>query len=166
MKIFKTQLQLIRQNDMSIHTWLEALLHPSLRIMLFYRLSHFFYQHKCYFLARLIANYNKKVTGAEIHPGATLADDVFIDHGLGVVIGETAIVGHRVVIYHGVTLGARKPMIGRRHPLVLDDVFIGAGAKVLGNIVIHSHVKIGANAVVLDDVPSNSTVVGVPAKKR
>ena len=116
------------------------------------------------FIARDISERAKRKTGIEIHPEAVIGDNVFIDHGNGVVIGQTAIVGNNVTIYQGVTLGATGKETGKRHPTIEDNVFIGSGAKILGNITIGKNAKIGANAVVLKDVPANTTVVGVPAK--
>ncbi len=127
--------------------------------------SHFLYKKKLFFLARLISQLARFFTGIEIHPGATLGAGILIDHGMGVVIGETAQIGNRVTIYHGTTLGGTGKDKGRkRHPTVGDNVVIGAGAKVLGNINIGSNSKIGSNSVVLNDVPKGATVVGIPGK--
>ncbi len=117
-----------------------------------------------FFIARFISQVNRFITGIEIHPGATIGSGILIDHGMGVVIGETAEVGSRVTIYHGTTLGGTGKDSGKRHPTVGDNVVIGAGAKVLGPITIGENSKVGANAVVLKDVPPNSTVVGIPGK--
>lgn len=117
-----------------------------------------------FFIARFISQVNRFITGIEIHPGATIGNGILIDHGMGVVIGETAEVGNRVTIYHGTTLGGTGKDSGKRHPTVGDNVVIGAGAKVLGPITIGENSKVGANAVVLKDVPPNSTVVGIPGK--
>ena len=117
-----------------------------------------------FFIARFISQVNRFITGIEIHPGATIGSGILIDHGMGVVIGETAEVGNRVTIYHGTTLGGTGKDSGKRHPTVKDNVVIGAGAKVLGPIIIGENSKVGANAVVLKDVPPNSTVVGIPGK--
>ena len=119
---------------------------------------------KHYFLARLISEKAKRKTGIEIHPGAKIGKRLFIDHGFGVVIGETAIIGDNVTIYHGVTLGGTGKEKGKRHPTIENNVMIGASAKVLGNIVIGENSKIGAGAIVLNDIPKNVTAVGVPAK--
>ena len=122
------------------------------------------YKRKLYVLARLISNTARFLTGIDIHPGAQIGKGLFIDHGSGVVIGETAQIGDYVTIYHGVTLGGTgKEVQGRRHPRVEDNVIIGAGAKILGAITLGMNSKVGANAVVLKDVPENSTVVGIPA---
>ena len=127
-------------------------------------ISHFLYKKNLLFLARLISQIARVLTGIEIHPGATLGAGILIDHGMGVVIGETAELGDRITIYHGTTLGGTGKEKGKRHPTVGDNVVIGAGSKVLGNIKIGSNSKIGANSVVLDDVPEGATVVGIPGK--
>jgi serine O-acetyltransferase len=117
-----------------------------------------------FFMARLVSQFNRFITGIEIHPGARIGNGLFIDHGMGVVIGETAEIGDNVTIYHGVTLGGTGKDKGKRHPTIGDNVIIGAGVKVLGPIYVGSGAKIGANAVVLKDVPANATAVGIPAK--
>ena len=127
-------------------------------------ISHFLYKKNLLFLARLISQIARFLTGIEIHPGATLGAGILIDHGMGVVIGETAELGDRITIYHGTTLGGTGKEKGKRHPTVGNNVVIGAGSKVLGNIKIGSNSKIGANSVVLDDVPEGATVVGIPGK--
>ncbi len=139
--------------------------YPSLKALFYHKLSRKLYINKKYTLSRIISQRTRKKTGIEIHPGAKIGRNLFIDHGMGVVIGETAEVGNNVTMYHGVTLGG----IGgepdtRRHPIVEDDVMIGAGAKILGPITIGKGTKIGANAVVLKDVPPYATVVGIPGK--
>lgn len=165
MSFIKKQIATIKKNDPAIHSNLEIILYPSFRAMLYYKLSHFFFRHKRYFLARYVSELGKRRTGIEIHPGAIVSDDVFIDHGMGVVIGETAIVGSNVVIYHGVTLGGTGKDTGKRHPTIGDNVMIGAGTKILGNIKIGNNVKIGANAVVLKDIMNDTTYVGIPKQK-
>lgn len=162
LRFIKSQIKVIKENDPAIKSTLEALLYPSLKVQIYHKISSFFYKHKLYFIARLISEHAKRKTGIEIHPGAVLGSGVFIDHGFGVVIGETAVVGKNVIILHGVTLGGTGKEKGKRHPTICDNVFIGSGAKILGNIVIGKNVKVGANAVVLKDVKENSTVVGVP----
>ncbi|WP_267524430.1 serine O-acetyltransferase EpsC [Campylobacter sp. MG1] len=137
------------------------LLYSSIHAVSNHRLAHFFYKHKFFFIARAISQFSKFLTGIEIHPGATIGKGLFIDHGLGVVIGETAIIGDNVTIYHGVTLGGTGKESGKRHPTVEDGVLIGAGAVVLGNITIGKNAKIGANAIVLSDIPENATAVGL-----
>ena len=164
MYFFKEQINAIRKNDPSINSKLEALFHPSFKAMFYYKISHFLYSKNHRILARIISNHAKKVTGIEIHPGAKISNDLFIDHGSGVVIGETAIIYKRVVIFHGVTLGGISFDKVKRHPTIMNDVLIGTGAKILGNIKIGNNVKIGANAVVLKSVEDNKTVVGIPGK--
>ena len=161
MKYINEQIKIIRESDLSILINLEALLHPSFRVMLYYKLSHYFYKNKHYFLARYVCEVAKRRTGIEIHPGAVIGKNLFIDHGFGVVIGETTIIGDNVTIFHGVTLGGTGKDSGKRHPTIGNNVFIGSGAKILGNITIGNNVKIGANTVVLKNIPDDVTVVGV-----
>ncbi|MDU1412879.1 MAG: serine O-acetyltransferase EpsC [Clostridium sp.] len=141
------------------------LLYPHIKALICYRISHKLYEKKFMFLARLVSNWGRFWTGIEIHPGAQIGKGLVIDHGMGVVIGETAIVGDNVLMYHGVTLGGTGHEKGKRHPTVGDNVIIGSGAKVLGNIFIASGTKVGANAVVLKSTREDSTVVGIPAKE-
>ncbi|MDD5027811.1 MAG: serine O-acetyltransferase, partial [Candidatus Omnitrophica bacterium] len=129
-----------------------------------YRVGNFFYRIKFFFLARFISQLARWATGIEIHPGARIGKGLFIDHGMGVVVGETAIIGDNVLLYQGVTLGGTGLEQGKRHPTIGNNVVIGAGAKILGNITIGDNSYIGANAVVIKDVPANSTVVGVPGR--
>ncbi len=129
-----------------------------------HRIAHWFYTHKMVFIAKMIAGGTRKKTGVDIHPGAQIAGGVFIDHGVGVVIGETAEIGTNVLIYQGVTLGGTGKDTGKRHPTIKDNVMISAGAKILGPITIGENSKIGAGSVVLKDVPPNCTVVGVPGR--
>lgn len=164
MAFIHEQLRTIKENDPSINSLLEASLTPGFKAMLYYKMAHYFYLKKNFFLARYICEYAKQKTGIEIHPGAIIGKRLFIDHGMGIVIGETSIIGNDVIIFHGVTLGGTGNETGKRHPTVEDHVFIGAGAKVLGNITIGHHTKIGANAVCLTDTQPYTTVVGVPAK--
>ncbi len=166
MKFICEQIQLIRKKDPAIKSVWEVFLYPSFRAQLYYKLSHFLYLHKHYFWARFLSERAKRKTGIEIHPGAVIGKNLFIDHGFGVVIGETAIVGDDVTIYHGVTLGGVASTLGRRHPTIMNHVLIGAHAQILGNIVIGENAKIGAGAVVLHDVHANTTVVGIPAKEK
>lgn len=139
-------------------------LYPGPKAIALHRLAHALYSSGLYFLARLIAELSRWITGIEIHPGAKIGCNLVIDHGMGVVIGETAVVGNDVVIYHGVTLGGADSTNEKRHPSVGDRVMIGAGAKLLGNISIGSDSKIGANAVVLKNIPPQSVVVGIPGR--
>jgi serine O-acetyltransferase len=139
------------------------LLYPHIKAIIAYRMAHKLYIKKRFFLARLISNMARHKTGIEIHPGATIGKGLFIDHGMGVVIGETAVIGDNVTMFHGATLGGTGNEKGKRHPTVGDNVTIGAAAKILGNIYIASGTKVGANAVVLHDTNPNSTMVGIPA---
>lgn len=141
------------------------LLYPHIKAIIAYRISHKLYINKLFFLARWVSNIARFWTGIEIHPGATIGKGLFIDHGMGVVIGETAVVGDNVTMFHGATLGGTGNEKGKRHPTVGDNVVIGSSAKILGNIYIASGTKVGANAVVLKDTTPNSTVVGIPAKE-
>ena len=155
----------VMENDPAAKNRLEVfLLYPCVHAVLYYRVSHFFYTKKIFFIARLISQLARFFTGIEIHPGAKIGKGLFIDHGMGVVIGETAEVGDNVVLFHGVTLGGTGKDTGKRHPTIGNNVFIGSGAKVLGPIIIGDYCKIGANAVVLKDIPAHSTAVGIPAK--
>jgi serine O-acetyltransferase len=140
------------------------LLYPGLKAIFFHRMAHFLYRKRILFFPRMISEFSRWLTGIEIHPGAIIGKEVVIDHGMGVVIGETAIIGDRVLIYHGVTLGSAVIMQGKRHPTVADDVTIGAGSKILGNVTVGKNAKIGANSVVITDVPPNTIAVGIPAR--
>lgn len=158
-------LQKIMDNDPAARSKIEIfLLYPCVHSLIAYRLAHFLYKHNLFFLARLVSQVSRFFTGIEIHPGATIGRGLCIDHGMGVVIGETAEIGNDVVIYHGVTLGGTGKDKGKRHPTIGNGVIIGAGAKVLGPIYIGDGAKIGSNAVVLKDVPVGATAVGIPAK--
>ena len=163
-KYIKNEMRLIREKDPSIKSNVEALLHPTFIIKIYYRIGHYFYKKGHYTIARYIQNKGKKKSGIEIHPGATIGKDLFIDHGSGIVIGETAIVGDNVMIFHGVTLGTTGKEKGKRHPTVGNNVLIGANATILGNLNIGDNAKVGAGAVVVHDVEANTTVIGVPAK--
>ena len=147
------------ENDPAAHSKIEVLLlYPHIKAIGIHRIAH------CFFLARFISNIARFWTGIEIHPGAKIGKGFLIDHGMGVVIGETAEIGDNCQIYHGVTLGGRGTLHTKRHPTLEDGVMIGAGAKCLGNITIGKGAKVGANAVVLQDVPPYATAVGVPAR--
>lgn len=153
------------KNDPAARNSIEVfLLYPFIHAIIHYRISHLLYKRKLFFLARLISQVSRFFTGIEIHPGAQIGKGLFIDHGMGVVIGETAEVGDNVTLYHGVTLGGTGKDTGKRHPTVGNNVTIGSGAKILGPILIGDGVKVGANSVVLRDIPSNCTAVGIPAK--
>lgn len=154
----------IRRKDPAIKSGIEVLLYPSFWTMLMYRPAHALYKCHLYFLARFISQLARFLTGIEIHPGATIGEGLFIDHGTGVVIGETCEIGNNVTIYQGVTLGGTGKDVGKRHPTIGNNVMVGSGAKVLGPIVVGDNSKIGAGSVVLKDVPKDSTVVGVPAR--
>ena len=153
----------IKERDPAIKSTKEALLYPYFKAMVYYYLSHKLYLKKRFFIARYLCEKAKRKTGIEIHPGASIGKNLFIDHGTGVVIGETAIIGDNVTMFHGVTLGGTgNEKDKKRHPTIGNNVFIGSGAKILGNIKIGNNVKIGANAVVLKDVEDDRTVVGIP----
>jgi serine O-acetyltransferase len=155
----------IMNNDPAARSKLEVLLlYPSVHAIILYRISHKLHSKKWFFLARAVSQLGRFLTGIEIHPGATIGKGIFIDHGMGVVIGETAEIGNHVTIYHGVTLGGTGKDKGKRHPTLGDNVVVGAGAKVLGPIYVGSGAKIGANSVILKDVPADSTAVGIPAR--
>lgn len=157
--------RIIFERDPAARNWLEVLVcYPGLQALVMHRIAHWLYRLGLPFVPRLISHVARFVTGIEIHPGATIGMGVFIDHGMGVVIGETAIVGDYSLIYQGVTLGGTGKESGKRHPTLGENVVVGAGAKVLGNILIGNNVRIGAGSVVLRDVPSDCTVVGVPGR--
>jgi serine O-acetyltransferase len=158
----KNILKNIMKNDPSIHSLFEAIFHPFFKTIIYYKISRFFYIHKLYAISRIITNHTKKTTGIEIHPGAKIGKNLFIDHGLDVVIGETSIIGDNVTLFQGVTLGGTGKEKGKRHPTLKNNIVVGSGAKILGNITIGNNVKIGANAVVLESIPDNCTVVGIP----
>jgi serine O-acetyltransferase len=163
--ILKYDINNILKNDPAARSSFEVfMLYPSVHAVLWHRISHKLYKRKFYFIARLISQLARFFTGIEIHPGSQIGRGLFIDHGMGVVIGETAEIGENVTIYHGVTLGGTGKDKGKRHPTVGNNVVIGAGSKVLGPINIGNGVKIGANSVVLTDVPSEATAVGIPAR--
>lgn len=156
---------IIFERDPAARNWLEVIFcYPGLQALFFHRFAHWLYSIGIPFLPRFISHLGRFVTGIEIHPGAQIGKGVFIDHGMGVVIGETAIVGDRCLIYQGVTLGGTGKETGKRHPTLGENVVVGGGAKVLGNIQIGNNVRIGAGSVVLRDVPSDCTVVGVPGR--
>ena len=155
----------VMENDPAARSKIEVfLLYPTIHALIAYRISHYLYINKLFFLARLISQISRFFTGIEIHPGAKIGRGLVIDHGMGVVIGETAEIGDNVLLYHGVTLGGTGKDKGKRHPTVGNNVVIGAGAKVLGPIYIGSNSKIGANSVVLNNVPEGATAVGIPSK--
>ena len=161
-RFIKEEINVIRERDPAIHSNWEVLLYPSFKVMMHYRLAHKLYLKKHYFWARLVSQRGVRKTGIEIHPGAQIGKGFFIDHGNGVIIGETTIIGDNVTLYQGVTLGGTGKEHGKRHPTIGNNVMIGAGAKVLGSCTVGDNSKIGAGSVVLHPVPPNSTVVGVP----
>lgn len=163
-RFMKTEFQIIKDRDPAIHTPLEVFLYPSFRAILYYRVAHKLYLKKHYFLARWVSQRAARKTGIEIHPGATIGKGLFIDHGSGVIIGETAELGDNITLYQGVTLGGTGKEQGKRHPTLEDNVMVSAGAKVLGSFTIGENSKIGAGSVVLKEVPPNCTVVGVPGR--
>lgn len=154
----------ISDKDPAANNFFEIILYPSLHAVISHKIANFFYRFRIYWFARLISQLSRFFTGIEIHPGAKLGNRIFFDHGMGIVIGETAEIGDDCVIYHGVTLGGVQTTKGKRHPTLKNNVVVGAGAKILGNITIGENVKIGANSVVLKDVKDNSVAVGIPAK--
>ena len=153
----------IVNKDPACRNIIEAIiLYPGFHAIFFHRISHFLYNKKLYFIARLISQISRHITGIEIHPGAQIGKNLFIDHGMGVVIGETTTIGDNCTIYHNSTLGGTGKDKYKRHPDLGNNVMVGSGAKVLGPIKIGNNVKIGANCVVLENIPSNVTVVGIP----
>jgi serine O-acetyltransferase len=163
--VFYPDIRAARKKDPAAKGLLEILfLYQGLHALIYHRTAHFFYRLRLFFLARLLSQISRHLTGIEIHPGAVIGERFFIDHGMGVVIGETAVIGDDVLLYQGVTLGGTGLEKGKRHPTIGNNVVIGAGAKVLGNIAVGDNSYIGANAVVIKDVPPNSTVVGVPGR--
>ncbi len=160
----REEISIIRERDPAIHSSMEVFLYPSFKVMMHYRLAHKLYQKRHFFLARYISQRGARKTGIEIHPGARIGKGFFIDHGNGVIIGETTVIGDNVTLYQGVTLGGTGKEHGKRHPTIGNNVMISAGAKVLGSFTIGDNSKIGAGSVVLGEVPPNSTVVGVPGR--
>ncbi len=163
-RYIREEIQVVKERDPAIKSSAEVFLYPGVRAVLRYRLAHKLYKKKHYFLARLIAQRGATKTGIDIHPGAKIGKGFFIDHGIGVIIGETAVVGDNVTLYQGVTLGGTGKEKGKRHPTLRDNVMVSAGAKILGSFMIGENSKIGAGSVVLEEVPPNSTVVGVPGR--
>ncbi len=158
------EIRIIRERDPAIHSSMEVFLYPSFKVMLHYRIAHRLYEKGHYFWARWVSQRGVRKTGIEIHPGAKIGKGFFIDHGNGVIIGETTIIGDNVTLYQGVTLGGTGKEHGKRHPTIGNNVMISAGAKVLGSFTIGDNSKIGAGSVVLSEVPPCSTVVGVPGR--
>ncbi|MCM3125726.1 serine O-acetyltransferase [Mesobacillus sp. AQ2] len=164
-KMMKEDIEVVFEQDPSARSALEVILtYAGLHAIWSHRLAHAFYKRKFYFIARAISQISRFFTGVEIHPGAKIGRRFFIDHGMGVVIGETCEIGDNVTVFQGVTLGGTGKEKGKRHPTVMDNALIATGAKVLGSITIGENSKVGAGSVVLKDVPPNSTVVGIPGK--
>lgn len=164
-KTIKEEIQVVFERDPAARSTLETIFTcPGFQAILFHRFNHWLWQMKLYLLARITAHITRFLTGIEIHPGAQIGRRFFIDHGMGIVIGETSEVGDDVSIYHGVTLGGTTWQKGKRHPTLGNNVVVGAGAKILGPITIDEGTRIGCNAVVVKDIPPNSTVVGVPGR--
>lgn len=161
---FREEFNVIKERDPAIKSKWEVFLYPSFRVMLKYRKAHKLYLRGHYFRARRISQKAARKTGIEIHPGATIGKGFFIDHGTGVVIGETTIIGDNVTLYQGVTLGGTGKECGKRHPTIGNNVMISVGAKVLGSFKVGDNSKIGAGSVVIEEVPPNCTVVGVPGR--
>ena len=164
MSYIKEEIQVIRERDPAIKSNMEVFLYPSFKAILHYRVAHKLNLKNHYFLARWISQKAVRKTGIEIHPGATIGKGLFIDHGSGVIIGETAELGDNVTLYQGVTLGGTGKEKGKRHPTLEDNVMVSAGAKIIGSFRIGENSKIGAGSVVLKEVPANCTVVGVPGR--
>lgn len=153
----------IKRKDPACRNVFEAIiLYPGFHAIVFHKISHFLYSNRLFFLARLISQISRHITGIEIHPGAQIGKHLFIDHGMGIVIGETTTIGDNCTIFHNSTLGGTGKDNNKRHPDLGNNVMVGSGAKILGPIKIGNNVKIGANSVVLKNVPDNATVVGIP----
>ncbi len=163
-KFAKSQYDTIKMRDPALKEEREVFLYPYVKALYWYRIAHRLYEKGHFYTARKISQKMARKTGIEIHPGAKIGEGFFIDHGHGVVIGETTIIGNNVTLYQGVTLGGTGHETGKRHPTIEDNVMVSSGAKVLGSITIGENSKIGAGSVVVSDVPPNSTVVGVPGK--
>ena len=160
----KEEIEVIRERDPAIKSNMEVFLYPTFHAIMKYRIAHKLYKNGHFFWARWLSQRTARKTGIEIHPGATIGKGLFIDHGTGVVIGETAVLGDNVTLYQGVTLGGTGKEQGKRHPTLEDNVMVSAGAKILGSFTIGENSKIGAGSVVLGPVPANSTVVGIPGR--
>ena len=162
---FREDLSVVFQRDPAARNYFEILTtYPGVHALILHRLAHFLWSIKLKLIARIFSHLARILTGIEIHPGAQIGRRFFIDHGMGVVIGETAIIGDDCTLYHGVTLGGTTWKKGKRHPTLKNNVVIGAGAKVLGPITLGNNSKVGSNAVVVTDIPNDSTAVGIPAK--
>jgi len=165
LKKLKEDLSIVFERDPAARSYLEILTtYPGVHAIIFHRIAHRIWKIKLFWLGRLISHISRFLTGIEIHPGAIIGSRFFIDHGMGVVIGETSVIGDDCTIYHGVTLGGTSWKQGKRHPTLENKVVVGAGAKILGPITICSGAKIGSNAVVIKDIPKNVVAVGIPAR--
>lgn len=165
MNAFKELIQTYKKNDPAARSTLEIVLtYPGVWALIFHRISHYLYNRRLYLISRVISQFSRWLTGIEIHPGAKIGKRFFIDHGMGIVIGETTEIGDDVIMFHGVTLGGRGDEMGKRHPTIHDGVLLSAHVQVIGNITIGKNAKIGAGAVVLKDIPAEKTAVGIPAK--
>ncbi|NQT22760.1 MAG: serine O-acetyltransferase [Candidatus Omnitrophica bacterium] len=163
--VFRKEVKAIFERDPAATSFLEVLItYSGLHAIIFYRITHRLHEMHIPFFPRLMSQFAKWITGIEIHPGAVIGKSLFIDHGMGVVIGETSVIGNNVTLFQGVTLGGTGKERGKRHPTLGNNVVVGTGAKILGNITVGDNVQVGANAVVIRDVPQNSTVVGVPGR--
>jgi len=164
-KTMRNDIQVALERDPAARNWLEVLLcYAGVHAIWGHRINHWFWEHGLKLISRWLAQINRFFTGIEIHPGARIGEGVFIDHGMGVVIGETAEIGKNVTLYHGVTLGGVSLKKGKRHPTLEDGVVVGAGAQILGGITLGECSRVGANAVVVESVPRDSVVVGVPGR--
>jgi len=163
--MFKKEIKATFERDPAATSLLEVLLtYSGLHAVIFYRIANRLHKMRMPFMPRFISQFAKWLTGIEIHPGATIGDGLFIDHGMGVVIGETSVIGSNVTLFQGVTLGGTGKERGKRHPTLGNNIVVGAGAKILGDVEIGDNVQVGANAVVIRNVPANSTVVGIPGR--
>lgn len=160
-KMYKDFLKCVTRSDPAFKNKLEIFLYPGFKALIYYKIARYFYLNKRFFLAKYFMEKGKQKTGIEIHPGASIGKRLFIDHGIGVVIGETSIIGNDVTIYHGVTLGATGKEKGKRHPNIGNNVVIGCDTKILGNINVGNNVKIGAGSIILKDIPDNKTICGL-----
>ncbi len=164
MGLFADAKSIAKRDPAAKGVWQVVFLYPGFHILIYHRINHFLYRHKLYFPARMLSQIGKFFTGIEIHPGAKIGNGLFIDHGSGVVIGETSEIGDNCTLYHQVTLGGTGKERGKRHPTLGNNVLVGAGAKILGPFKVGDNAMIGANAVVLNEVPEDTTVIGVPGR--
>jgi len=164
MSLWSDAKNITQKDPAAKNVWEVILLYAGFHALVWHKPAHFFYRRRLFFLARLFSQLGRHFTGIEIHPGATIGKNLFIDHGMGIVVGETAVIGDNCTIYHGVTLGGTGKDIGKRHPTIGNNVLIGAGAKILGPFSIGDNCQIGANAVVLRGIPPETTVTGIPGR--